>query len=261
MYNRYLISWKELHLFTTYYIACRSPDSHPLLIFYLQSHAAALEVVRVDGMGHCTLLSAALAAVTNLRELSCPLLDELHLLLQCRSLEALTLHVAMEDSPRGGHALAGAEQLLREATQLTRVTLKYAANQNGPAVNLVKALAVSGRSAIRFLDIDISEGDDRWADELPALQCEPLAAALPKLPHLETLVLQGNPSVVLLSAIRRDATPRLSHLTLEWARLCDHTMIHQLEVSDMLRRDTGSKTTKPHTHIYFSCRIRNKICR
>lgn len=131
--------------------SCAQTD--PLLTYYLRSHAATLEEVNLRGTLHCPLTVGLLAAAPNLREVRCSLLEGLPALLQCRHLTILTLYVDVEDSERGRRALAGAEQFLRAATQLTTVELCYNSDQE------VRTVCSKNRATRNF---NISSSQLRW---------------------------------------------------------------------------------------------------
>lgn len=103
----------------------RGPRTDPWLVSLLGVHAATLREVELRGMGHCKQLARLLAAAPHLQRITCPLVDDLDLLLQCRDLVSLELDVHVEASVAGGHALASAEYLLRAEHGLRRVALVH----------------------------------------------------------------------------------------------------------------------------------------
>lgn len=221
-----------------------SPSTDPVLRFLLQTHAQTLEEVYLSDMGHCKELATLLVTVPNLRKLTCPLLDNLQRLLQCRQLVRLTLKMGMSESVDSGHALAGAEGLLRDAKHLTKLALIYDPNQAGREVDLLLSTVESGPSALTSIKVWVNPNDGRFDDGEPALQCAALVRALPRLPNLKTLKLENAiPSADLFLAIRPATAPRLSLLEVDQWTACHHQQVHRADVQDMLRLNPRLRIT------------------
>ncbi|XP_052131357.1 uncharacterized protein LOC127751611 [Frankliniella occidentalis] len=176
----------------------------------------------------------------NLRELACSLLPGMETL--GPSLTKVTLHV----TPDMRQGVLGATEMLRRASKLRELTLKYrpaARTSAHVGVALVEALtAWSGRSAVEVLEIDNNcEGEDRDDDDgvefLPQLQ--PLLRTLPSLPSLRHLELSVYvPPDELLLTITSETVPALRELKLRPMRWlparCAHDWCHKVSVQTLL---------------------------
>ncbi|XP_052131009.1 uncharacterized protein LOC113212275 [Frankliniella occidentalis] len=166
------------------YLNCRlNSNSQPFVDLVLAGHAATLEVV---SLGETTTSTGSLPeCMPNLRVLTCSLLPGMETL--APSLTKVTLHVTPDMRP----GVLGATEMLRRAPKLRVLTLKYrpaARTSAHVGVDLVEALAWSGRSAVEVLEIDNDwftelvgvDSDDVGIEFLPQLQ--PLVRTLPSLP-------------------------------------------------------------------------------
>lgn len=230
----------------TYFKCHLTSDTQPFVDLVLAGHAASLEAVDLGDMyRHITTSTGCLpACMPNLCDLTCSLLPGMETL--APSLTNVTLHV----TPEMRLGVLGAAEMLRRASKLRQLTLKYCPAARSSAyvgVDLVEALAWSGRSAVEVLDIDndrenelADEENDDGVEYLPQLQ--PLVRALPSLPalrHLELTVYV--PPDELLLAITPETAPALRELMLypmRWlpAR-CAHDWRHKDSVQTLLSRN------------------------
>ncbi|XP_026271754.1 uncharacterized protein LOC113201956 [Frankliniella occidentalis] len=232
----------------TYFKCHLTSDTQPFVDLVLAGHAATLETVDLGGprhISHITTSTGCLpACMPNLRDLNCSLLPGMETL--APSLTNVTLHV----TPEMRLGVLGAAEMLRRASKLRYLTLKYCPAARTSAyvgVDLVEALALSGRSAVQVLDIDndrenelADEENDDGVEYLPQLQ--PLVRALPSLPALRHLMLSVYvPPDELLLAITPQTAPALRELMLypmRWlpAR-CAHDWRHKDSVQTLLSRN------------------------
>ncbi|XP_026287264.1 uncharacterized protein LOC113212673 [Frankliniella occidentalis] len=210
-------------------VAIASQHTAPHYNILLDRHAATLEDVQLTsffGAGSVFASSALtaplLARMASLRVLACHLLPGLPVVAQCESLREVKLYVT---HPQTQPDYDGAAEFLRRADQLKAVLLLYRGNY-GPGddgVDLVSALAASGRSQVESLSI----GNECRDDTFPQLQ--PLLGALPSLPALRDLLVDVMPQE-LLQAITPALAPGLRSLKLRVHQRdslpCIHSWLH-----------------------------------
>ncbi|XP_026286686.1 uncharacterized protein LOC113212276 isoform X1 [Frankliniella occidentalis] len=226
-----------------YFKCLLSSKSQPFVDLVLAGHAASLEEVRLgDDDDHITISTGLLpASMPKLRVLTCSLLPGMETL--ARSLRKVTLHVTPDMRP----GVLGATEMLRRASKLRVLTLKYSPAARSPAyvgVDLVEALGCSGRSAVEVLEINNDYENERESEEnddgvefLPQLQ--PLVRTLPFLPCLRYLELTVYvPPDELLLAITPETLPVLRNLKLHPMRWlparCAHDWRHKDSVQTLL---------------------------
>ncbi|XP_026288360.1 uncharacterized protein LOC113213490 [Frankliniella occidentalis] len=244
------------------------PKWQPFVDFVLAGHSATLEVVNLNGcwensVSKSTSTARLLAAMANLRELSCPaVLDGIELVAKCSSLRKVTLHIR---SNKPSDLVAGARKFLRRATQLREVSLEYhpgATSRDDPAVGLIRDLAWSGRSRVESLAIENGwrsrkerkDTDDNFPQE------QSLLRALPALPALEHLHLQSQAPPQLLLALGPDTTPALRTLELgvyamgfDVQHHCLHSWLHDnIIADDLLKVHPSIKLIPPPFEYYCS---------
>lgn len=220
-------SLKKLTYFTDH---SGDTQSDVVLHFLLQSHAATLENVSLHQWpkGPHADDAALLASVPNLRVLrmSCGSLPDL---MPCRLLTTLTL--TCFDSAH----TPGAVQCLRAlAPQLTDVDLFVASN--GDLLDMVRALAASGRAAVQHLKYYYHfavDGQDRdvWQRELATLlqwlpQLRSLRVNMPTPDHVSRLLALISPPpasgycTAMVHAPSEDNSASSSGLEGRWCATC-----------------------------------------
>ncbi|XP_052126653.1 uncharacterized protein LOC127750116 [Frankliniella occidentalis] len=215
--------------------------------FVLAAHSATLEKVEFYTVSFLKrLTSNLLGGMPNLRELKCPALPGLEAVAACESLRVLELRV-----PPDQRSAASAAKLLQASVQLTELRLNYMfhfGGADGVGADLVLALASSGRSRVQALTIEnfvvCSE------DEYPYLQ--PLIRALPSLPALQRLKVDGKPHR-LLRAIRPATAPALRSVDVgALAYGCAHEWVHGVTVRTVM-------SANPSLHMKFAAS--EAVCR
>ncbi|XP_052131356.1 uncharacterized protein LOC127751610 [Frankliniella occidentalis] len=253
--NKLLVRYRghssgALHLHTPvarpslkYFKCLLSSKSQPFVDLVLAGHAATLEEVHLgDDDDHITTSTGLLpASMPKLRALTCSLLPGMETL--GPSLTKVTLHVTPDMRP----GLLGATEMLRRASKLRMLTLKYHPAARSSAyvgVDLVEALGCSGPSVVEVLKIDNDwenehegEENDDGVEFLPQLQ--PLVRTLPFLPCLRYLELTVYvPPDELLLAITPETLPVLRNLKLHPMRWlparCAHDWRHKDSVQTLL---------------------------
>ncbi|XP_026277109.1 uncharacterized protein LOC113205630 [Frankliniella occidentalis] len=209
----------------------------PIFELLLRRHAPTLREVHVTGI-HPSVddVSGLLMNLTHLRELTCPLLEGMYQLLQCRSLRVLRIVTVWDKAKSSSNrALCAARFLLRCATYLRRVILDHSMNNGDEGVDLVRALGESGVSEVTCLEIDTVP---IYADKI----WEHIISTLPKLPCVEKLVFHSRGSSFMidwLSAIRPEVAPKLRQLHICGPRQCvccsKEEIIRVLELNRQMR--------------------------
>ncbi|XP_026279618.1 uncharacterized protein LOC113207319 [Frankliniella occidentalis] len=215
----------------------------PFCSCILTGHSATLQVVYLDVWNVDTSFGASLAPLMahmpNLRELHSPLLPGMDALAACASLR----DVSFELTSATQAVLLAAAEFFRRATRLRDVYLncEKADSDDVPGVvgvNLALALASSGKSRVQDLTLYNANVED-------AVDChhQQLLGALPQLPALRYLRLDGPPEAVL-AAISPAAAPALRTLVLRPCPeiRCGHAWLH----SDPVR---AALTANPLLHI------------
>ncbi|XP_052123245.1 uncharacterized protein LOC113209147 isoform X1 [Frankliniella occidentalis] len=217
----------------------RIPGAEPFVLFMLAGHADTLETVDL-GPSPPNMFAASiaplLAGMAHLRELSCCNLRGLEALTGCQSLRILRLGVSRHEYPPVDRAAcAGAAKLLRHAEHLRKLTLGAVQANAGVVVDLICALAASGRSRLEWLTIStIVTG--------PHVQA--LIRALPGLPALQFLearvdVKQDVDDLVL--AITPITAPALQRVELELdftkGKVCVHAWFHGDAFKTLMERN------------------------
>ncbi|XP_052133036.1 uncharacterized protein LOC127752257, partial [Frankliniella occidentalis] len=187
----------------THFSSELSPESEVFCNFVLAAHAATLEDVSLYE-GTSTSTAALLAGMPKLRELECCALPGMEAVAACESLRELTLHIT-SDTER--LELRAAAAFLGGATQLLGVVLEYDEGAgSAPAtldMDLILALAATGRSRVETLDIYTDPQDDDDDNFCP--HARSLLQALPHLPALRALSVGCVPDALLLGITPRTA--------------------------------------------------------
>ncbi|XP_052126779.1 uncharacterized protein LOC127750138 [Frankliniella occidentalis] len=223
-------------------------ETEPFCTSIISAHSSTLEVIILNvkwpvhsGRASSTL-APLLADVPNLRWLECPLLPGMEALAACETLRSVVLHVQAERIKPIPPIQEGLD-FLRRATQLHRVHLyvcvPHLDHPGDVAVDLALALAASGKSRVRELTIrDEAKGED---DEF---SLHPLLRALPSLPALRDLSVEGPPAQ-LLPGISPATAPALRMLEFQpysQPMGCVHAWLHSDQVRDVL-------SSNPRLHI------------
>lgn len=176
--------------------------------------------------------ASLLAAIPGLRELRCPLLEDMAAMVHCQSLRRLELHVDLHEGTR--LHIPGVEAFLRSAaTHLEHLELAFDKGEECvDAVNLVLSIGGRGKdsAALHSLKFRLNE-----YDPTQPLQLRPLVAVLHRLPHLSLLDIDGVPSDDFLKALDGEVLPELKELCMATPDgICQHEFAHSEGMFDIL---------------------------
>ncbi|XP_034246379.1 uncharacterized protein LOC117648177 isoform X2 [Thrips palmi] len=239
----------------------------PYLGLLLNWHAETLEDVSLSFDGPRT--TSLLAAMPRLRKLSCPMLTDMQLLRQCRSLTYLKLNLTVFDDAEAVEAgLPGARLLLRSAAaRLEHLKITYAPYSSPDVVDLLLSIGrrsgVTALRSLRFMimrwgpEIRDSESFDEDESESPPPQLVPLAAILPRLPLLTRLDIDSEASDAFLDALDGQVVPKLERLDIRMPRdcACHHSWLHVEE--ERMRR---VMKRYPRLHVFIQT-VDKSTCR
>ncbi|XP_026287948.2 uncharacterized protein LOC113213179 [Frankliniella occidentalis] len=253
----------------------------PSLVYFinhmLNAHAETLETVdllhpnrRTLNWGY-TMVTARMMAVPlnpglecvilggmpHLRKLECCLLPGLQAAAECTSLREVTLWVSeqMRD-----HA-ADAEEFLARASQLRSVSLTYRRRSSGrresAGIGAGLILALTRQPARSQLESLVADNDGDLDDS----QLRPFLDALPSLPALRHLEMNGVLHGVLPDRVSPDRTPALRTLRLlpamGRAPNCVHGYVHSPALSALLDNNPALEV---HVCAPYYCETTAKPC-
>ncbi|XP_034240749.1 uncharacterized protein LOC117644990 isoform X2 [Thrips palmi] len=185
----------------------------PYLPLQLKWNAATLEVVHFWAAPPRAV--PLLCSLPRLRELHCPLLRDMPVLLQCAALKSLHLRVNQEPSTR--HLFPGVQKYLRAAvTRLEDLTFEYIDDEARPeAVDLVLSLGGSAAPSLRSLSFKFTYKKE-WKPKTSAPQLRPLATILRSLGSLVRLKVDVEPTDEFLEALDGVVLPKLGVLEFQF---------------------------------------------
>ncbi|XP_034243188.1 uncharacterized protein LOC117646397 [Thrips palmi] len=219
-----------------HYVPCR--DEY--LPLYLEWHAATLEKVSFMADSPGARVASLLSSLPRLRDLRCPLLEDMHSLLPCPSLKRLFLHVDLTDS--NWLTLPGVRAFLSSAVLLLEelVLDVFKNSDDDDAVSLVQSLGGTGTSPATLRSLKFCVAHEYEIPQVewdPPLLLQPLASILHRLPHLRHLDIGGAPSDEFLEALDGRVLPNLRELEVCTSREFTHEQFHSERVRMLMRRN------------------------
>ncbi|XP_052130057.1 uncharacterized protein LOC113214181 isoform X3 [Frankliniella occidentalis] len=204
-----------------------SPEMEPFVNLILAGHAATLETVDLNSEASgmfCVATVPLLLGLPKLTKLSCCNIPGVEAVAASHTLRKLELTVRTETEHRG--AVAGAAALLMRAPQLREVKVWYSPCTADVGVDVIWALASSGRSPLESLEIE-NDGNGQYFCHL-----QELIAAMPSLLALRHLRVDvgGNMEKLdeLALAITPATAPALRSVKLGLGTgLCGHACLHR----------------------------------
>ncbi|XP_034252189.1 uncharacterized protein LOC117651853 isoform X4 [Thrips palmi] len=233
---------------------------NPYLPLHLGWHATTLEVVSLNHVMPHPSAALQLSAMPRLRELTCPLLENMPALLQCPALTSLRLIATAGDPIKDSVEpyLPGVREYLRlAATRLEHVVLEFLDHTDDwyadagctQTSDLVLSLAgskgvVPALRSLKFVYYDTQHDWEVWPS-VPVPQLPHLAAILHRLQNLTSLDLGGPLSEEVLSALDAAVLPDLQLLKAFFPG-CPHEWVHCKELRAFM-------LLHPGLHITMEC--------
>ncbi|XP_034244634.1 uncharacterized protein LOC117647166 isoform X3 [Thrips palmi] len=209
-----------------------SEFAHTYLPLHLEWHASTLKSVTLGNAPPPPRTAALLSTVSNLRELTCPMMADMPAILQCTELKVLRLYPRLEDATQP--FLPGVLKFLRGAVMHLRdLALNFSVVPHLQASDTVLSLGGSGEAAPALKRLEFQFKCENDMSPPPGYGTVPLrnlATVIHRLKNLVHLDLDGPLHDDLLRELDGEVLPHLQELYFDLPEPCMHEWAHREQV-------------------------------